>query len=170
MVCSITLTSVALPSAAFADEYDTKIQQQDQKINALTSQMSDAEAKVAAIENDMVETAKQIDTLTAKKNKLSSEVSKLYSEISDLNVRIQKREVQMTKQARDVQVNGQSDSIIDAVLDADSVADAIGRVQAVSTMMSANNELLEQQKEDKATVEKKTKNVEKQIAELEACL
>ena len=29
-------------------------------------------------------------------------------------------------------------------------------------------ELLEQQKEDKATVEKKTKNVEKQIAELEA--
>ncbi|EKI7639471.1 CHAP domain-containing protein [Enterococcus faecalis] len=168
MVCSITLTSVALPSAAFADEYDTKIQQQDQKINALTSQMSDAEAKVAAIENDMVETAKQIDTLTAKKNKLSSEVSKLYSEISDLNVRIQKREVQMTKQARDVQVNGQSDSIIDAVLDADSVADAIGRVQAVSTMMSANNELLEQQKEDKATVEKKTKNVEKQIAELEA--
>ncbi|MGQ7644400.1 coiled-coil domain-containing protein, partial [Streptococcus suis] len=78
------------------------------------------------------------------KNKLSSEVSKLYSEISDLNVRIQKREVQMTKQARDVQVNGQSDSIIDAVLDADSVADAIGRVQAVSTMMSANNELLEQ--------------------------
>lgn len=168
MVCSITLTSVALPSAAFADEYDTKIQQQDQKINALTSQMSDAEAKVAAIENDMVETAKQIDTLTAKKNKLSSEVSKLYSEISDLNVRIQKREVQMTKQARDVQVNGQSDSIIDAVLDADSVADAIGRVQAVSTMMSANNELLEQQKEDKATVEKKTKNVEKQIADLEA--
>lgn len=168
MVCSITLTSVALPSAAFADEYDTKIQQQDQKINALTSQMSDAEAKVAAIENEMVETAKQIDTLTAKKKKLSLEVSKLYSEISDLNVRIQKREVQMTKQARDVQVNGQSDSIIDAVLDADSVADAIGRVQAVSTMMSANNELLEQQKEDKATVETKTKNVEKQIAELEA--
>ena len=73
-----------------------------------------------------------------------------------MNVRIQKREVQMTKQARDVQVNGQSDSIIDAVLDADSVADAIGRVQAVSTMMSANNELLEQQK-DKATVEKKTR-------------
>ena len=32
MVCSITLTSVALPSAAFADEYDTKIQQQDQKL------------------------------------------------------------------------------------------------------------------------------------------
>ena len=66
-----------------------------------------------------------------------------------MNVRIQKREVQMTKQARDVQVNGQSDSIIDAVLDADSVADAIGRVQAVSTMMSANNELLEQQKKTK---------------------
>ena len=67
MVCSITLTSVALPSAAFADEYDTKDSTTRSKINALTSQMSDAEAKVAAIENDMVETAKQIDTLTAKR-------------------------------------------------------------------------------------------------------
>ena len=72
-----------------------------------------------------------------------------------MNVRIQKREVQMTKQARDVQVNGQSDSIIDAVLDADSVADAIGRVQAVSTMMSANNELLEQQKKTKRLLKRK---------------
>ena len=61
----------------------------------------------------------------------------------------------MTKQARDVQVNGQSDSIIDAVLDADSVADAIGRVQAVSTMMSANNELLEQQKKTKRLLKRK---------------
>ena len=67
MVCSITLTSVALPSTAFADEYDTKDSTTRSKINALTSQMSDAEAKVAAIENDMVETAKQIDTLTAKR-------------------------------------------------------------------------------------------------------
>ena len=125
--------------------------------------MSDAEAKVAAIENDMVETAKQIDTLTAKKNKLSSEVSKLYSEISDLNVRIQKREVQMTKQARDVQVNGQSDSIIDAVLDADSVADAIGRVQAVSTMMSANNELLEQQKKTKRLLKRKQRMLKNKL-------
>ena len=80
-----------------------------------------------------------------------------------MNVRIQKREVQMTKQARDVQVNGQSDSIIDAVLDADSVADAIGRVQAVSTMMSANNELLEQQKEDKATVERKQRMLKNKL-------
>ncbi|MGC2991139.1 PcsB-like coiled-coil domain-containing protein, partial [Enterococcus faecalis] len=79
------------------------------------------------------------------------------------NVRSDKREVQMTNQAREDQVNGQSDSIIDAVLDADSEADAIGRVQAVSTILSANNELQEQQKEDNATVEKITKNVEKQI-------
>ena len=80
-----------------------------------------------------------------------------------MNVRIQKREVQMTKQARDVQVNGQSDSIIDAVLDADSVADAIGRVQAVSTMMSANNELLEQQKKTKRLLKRKQRMLKNKL-------
>ena len=69
----------------------------------------------------------------------------------------------MTKQARDVQVNGQSDSIIDAVLDADSVADAIGRVQAVSTMMSANNELLEQQKKTKRLLKRKQRMLKNKL-------
>ena len=56
-----------------------------------------------------------------------------------------------------------SDSIIDAVLDADSVADAIGRVQAVSTMMSANNELLEQQKKTKRLLKRKQRMLKNKL-------
>ncbi|MGG7017689.1 UNVERIFIED_CONTAM: CHAP domain-containing protein, partial [Pseudomonas aeruginosa] len=47
-------------------------------------------------------------------------------------------------------------------------ADAISRVQAVSTIVSANNDLMQQQKEDKqAVVDKKAEN-EKKVKQLEA--
>ncbi len=60
-----------------------------------------------------------------------------------------------------------STTMLDAVLDADSVADAISRVQAVSTIVSANNDLMQQQKEDKqAVVDKKLKT--RKMKQLEA--
>ena len=54
-----------------------------------------------------------------------------------------------------MQVNGQSTNFIDAVLEADSLTDIIGRVQAMTTIVNANNDLVEQQKRDKEDVEQK---------------
>ncbi|EOH96163.1 hypothetical protein UAY_03073 [Enterococcus moraviensis ATCC BAA-383] len=167
MVCSITLTSVALPMAAVADDYDTKIEQQDEIINGLKTKESEAATKLAAIESDMLTTATKIDELTAKKKTLKNEITKLYSEISDLNVRIQKREVQMRNQARDVQVSGTSTNYLDVIVNSESISDAISRVQGITTLVNANNELLEQQTSDKEDVEKKSETVETQISVLE---
>lgn len=167
MVCSVTLTTVALPLAAVADDYDTKIEQQDNIINDLKTKESQAAAKLAEIESDMLETATKIDELTAKKKTLKNEITKLYNEISDLNVRIQKREVQMRNQARDVQVSGSSTSYFDVILNSESIGDAISRVQGITTLVNANNDLLEQQTNDKEDVEKKSKKVETQISVLE---
>ena len=167
MVCSITLSAAALPIAAVADDYDTKIEQQDEIINGLKTKESEAATKLAAIEADMLSTATKIDELTDKKKTLKDEITTLYGEISDLNVRIQKREVQMRNQARDVQVSGTSTSYLDVILNSESISDAISRVQGISTLVKANNDLLEQQNSDKKEVEKKTKTVETQISVLE---
>jgi len=167
MVCSITLTSAAVPMAAIADEYDTKIDQQDVIINGLKTKESEAAAKLATIESDMLTTATKIDELTAKEKTLKDEITTLYGEISDLNVRIQKREVQMRNQARDVQVSGSSTSYLDVILNSESISDAISRVQGITTLVNANNDLLEQQNSDKKDVEDKTKTVESQISVLE---
>ncbi|WP_347564882.1 peptidoglycan DL-endopeptidase CwlO [Enterococcus sp. DIV0212c] len=167
MVCSVTLTSVALPSAAIADDYDTKIEQQNEIINGLKTKETEAATKLAAIESDMLTTATKIDELTEQKKTLKDEITTLYGEISDLNVRIQKREVQMRNQARDVQVSGSSSSYLDVVLNSESISDAINRVQGITTLVKANNDLLEQQTSDKKEVEKKTKTVETQISVLE---
>ncbi|KAF9404283.1 hypothetical protein HW555_014415, partial [Spodoptera exigua] len=162
-----TLTSIALPSTVIADEYDTKIDQQTEIINGLKTKESEAAAKLATIESDMLATAAKIDELSDKKDELTKEIKALYNEISDLNVRIQKREVQMRNQARDVQVSGASTSYLDVIVNSESIADAISRVQGISTLVSANNDLLKQQNTDKEDVEKKSDNVETQISVLE---
>lgn len=167
MVCSVTLTSIALPSTVIADEYDTKIDQQTEIINGLKTKESEAAAKLAAIESDMLTTAAKIDELSDKKDDLTTEIKALYNEISDLNVRIQKREVQMRNQARDVQVSGSSTSYLDVIVNSESIADAISRVQGISALVNANNDLLKQQNTDKEAVEKKSANVETQISVLE---
>ncbi|MBR9930381.1 hypothetical protein KE480_15675 [Enterococcus sp. 079] len=104
---------------------------------------------------------------------MRQESAQLVKDIADLQERIEKREDTIQKQAREAQVSNTSSNYIDAVLNADSLADAIGRVQAMTTMVKANNDLMEQQKQDKKAVEdKKAENDAKlkELAENQAAL
>ncbi|SJZ55166.1 N-terminal domain of peptidoglycan hydrolase CwlO-containing protein [Pilibacter termitis] len=165
MLSTITLTTIAQSSNAFvtADEYDTQIQQKEAEINNLKTQESAAQAEVDKVQA-------QVDATIAKSEKLKEESAKLEKtskalskEVNSLNDRIVKRRDTIDKQARSVQTSGTSTNYLDVILDAESISDAIARVQAVSKIVSANNELLAQQKEDKRVVEEKQKENTKQI-------
>ena len=104
---------------------------------------------------------------------MRKESAQLKQEIKDLQERIEKREATIQKQARETQVKNTSSNYIDAVLNADSLADAVGRIQAMSTIVKANQDLVQQQKEDKQAVEaKKAENEAKQkeLADNQAAL
>lgn len=166
MVCTVALTSFVVPSFVKADEYDSKIKQQETVIDGLKTKESEAASKLTTIEADMTTTTNKIDELTGKQETLTKEIKTLYTEISDLNVRIQKREVQMRNQARDVQVSGTSTNYLDVLVNSESISEAISRAHGISTLVKANNSLLEQQNEDKQEVEDKTKTVETQLSVL----
>ncbi len=157
LVSSIALTSVVAPTLVAADDFDSKIEQKDQEISNLKNQQADAQAQIKALENDVAAINEKAEALLTQQSTLHADSEKLQKEIDDLNVRIEKREKAIQEQARDVQVNGQSTNFIDAVLEADSLTDAIGRVQAMTTIVSANNELVQQQKADQETVKTKKK-------------
>lgn len=162
MICSLTLSAVALPAISNADEVDSKIQQKDQTISGLKSQEADAQNQLASVQNEVASINEKAQTLIAEQGKLRSTSTKLEKEITQLTKRIDKREKAIQNQARDVQVNGNSTSYMDAILNAKSVSDAITRVTAMSTIVNANNDLVKQQQEDKKAVEtKKTENEQK---------
>ena len=163
---TVFFSGISLATVAQADEYDTKIEQQDKKINDLKAKEEEAENSLAKVEAEIFKTTTSIDELTAKKNILTEEVKKMYDEISDLNIRIQKREDQMKKQARDVQISG-STGYLEVLVNSESLPDALNRIQGINKLVSANNDLLTQQTNDKKEVEEKSKQTEIQVADLE---
>lgn len=53
------------------------------------------------------------------------------------------------------------------ILNAESISDAVGRVQAISSILTANNDLVKQQKEDKKLVETKKVDIQKNLVAVE---
>ena len=89
------------------------------------------------------------------------------SEIADLKVAIEKRNHQLKEQARDVQVNQLNNSVVEAILTADSLNEAVGRAMAVTTLVNANNEIIEKQQVDQAKLEELSLEAQEKLATIE---
>ncbi len=170
------LTILALSSALLigpvltvqADEYDTKIQEQTEKITNLESEQQVAQNTLTALENQITRIETEIAETAAKKVKEEERLNEINLEIADLKVAIEKRNKQLEEQARNVQVNQSSSSIIEAVLTADSLNEALGRAMAVTTIVNANNEIIEKQKEDQEQLENLSEEAKQRLMTIEA--
>lgn len=167
LACSLLFTVVAAPAIAFADDFDTQIEQKNKEITELQSKQAALQSQISSLEAEVAGINAKAQELFAKKETLTKETEQLQQEIADLEVRIERREEAIRNQARDVQVNGSQTTLIEAVINADSITDAIGRVQAMSTIVNANNDLVTQQKEDKQAVEDKKIENETKLGEIQ---
>ncbi|SAM77092.1 NlpC/P60 family lipoprotein [Enterococcus faecium] len=166
LVCTIAVSAV--PSIALADNYDQQIQEKDQKISDLQGKQSDVQTQIDGLTSEIATVSGKVKDLEAKQDQLNKDTMKLQEKIATLKVRIAKRNEVIKNQARDTQVKGQASSYVSAVLEADSLSDVIGRVQAMSTMVKTNHSLMEQQKADEKAVEEKVKDNETKVAEIQA--
>ena len=89
-------------------------------------------------------------------------LKKLEGEITELSKNIVARNESLENQARSAQTNGTATSYINTIINSNSITEAISRVAAMSEIVSANNKMLQQQKEDKKAI------AEKQVANNEA--
>ncbi|WP_137663242.1 CHAP domain-containing protein [Enterococcus hulanensis] len=165
LVCTIAVSAV--PSIALADNYDQQIQEKDQKISDLQGKQSDVQTQIDGLTSEIATVSEKVKDLEAKQDQLNKDTMKLQEKIATLKVRIAKRNEVIKSQARDTQVKGQATNYVSAVLEADSLSDVVGRVQAMSTMVKANHSLMEQQKADEKAVEEKVKDNETKVAEIQ---
>lgn len=166
LVSTFVLAAIA-PTAVLADEYDQKIQQQDQAISGIKSKEADVESQITSLQNEVATLNEKAQTLLSQQVKLRDTSQQLGEEIAQLSKRIEKRQVAIQNQARDVQVNGTKANYMDAVLGAESISDAVTRVRATATIMSANNDLVKQQQTDKKEVEAKKADNEMKMQEIQ---
>lgn len=173
IVSTVLAGTLVAPIATFADNYDSQIEQKNSEINDLKSKQSEAQDQIDRLETSINKINKKADELLKEQSTLREETVQLQKDIEVLTERIAKREEAIRNQARDVQVNNQSSVYVKALLDATSFSDALGRLKAMTTIVNANNDLVNQQKADKKAVEdKKAENEAKQeeIAKNQATL
>ncbi|MEW4354879.1 peptidoglycan hydrolase PcsB [Streptococcus pneumoniae] len=165
-ITSILLSTIVLSQGASlatvaADSTDDKIAAQESKINNLTAQQQSAQSQVDQIQGQVSTIQAQQEKLQAENEKLEAESKRLEGEIETLSKNIVARNESLANQARSAQTSGTATSYINTIINSKSITEAVSRVSAMSEIVSANNKMLEQQKQDKeAIAEKQIENNE----------
>ncbi|GGC84906.1 coiled-coil domain-containing protein [Enterococcus wangshanyuanii] len=167
IVGMMTATGALAPISAMAETADKKIEQQDKEISALKEKQKSVTTQITTLEEEISSIYDKGIELNRQKTSLTEESEQLKKDIKALDVRINKRTEAIQNQGRNVQVNGQGTQILDMILNSESISDAVGRVQAISSILTANNDLVKQQKEDKKLVETKKADIQTNLDAVE---
>ena len=162
LLSTVLVSQGAILSTVKADNTDDKIAAQDSKISSLTAQQAEAQKQVDQIQEQVSAIQTEQEKLQAENETLQAESKQLEGEITELSKNIVARNASLENQARSAQTNGTATSYINTIINSNSITEAISRVAAMSEIVSANNKMLEQQKEDKKDI------AEKQVANNEA--
>ena len=162
LLSTVLVSQGAVLSSVKANTTDEKIAAQDSKISELTTQQKEAQKQVDEIQTKVSAIQSEQEKLQSENEKLQEESKKLEGEIAELSKNIVARNESLENQARSAQTNGTATSYINTIINSDSITEAISRVAAMSEIVSANNKMLQQQKEDKKAIS------EKQVANNEA--
>ena len=162
LLSTVLVSQGAVLSSVKANTTDEKIAAQDSKISELTTQQKEAQKQVDEIQTKVSAIQSEQEKLQSENEKLQEESKKLEGEITELSKNIVARNESLENQARSAQTNGTATSYINTIINSNSITEAISRVAAMSEIVSANNKMLQQQKEDKKAI------AEKQVANNEA--
>ena len=155
LLSTVLVSQGAVLSSVKANTTDEKIAAQDSKISELTTQQKEAQKQVDEIQTQVTAIQTEQEKLQTENENLQEESKKLEGEITELSKNIVARNESLENQARSAQTNGTATSYINTIINSNSITEAISRVAAMSEIVSANNKMLQQQKEDKKAIAKK---------------
>ena len=175
--CSLFMTQPAALADSLKDLKNEK-QQLEQKKNQLNSTISEKKsditenqttqeqllAQIQSLDSKIIETDSQIDSVLGDIKRTSLEIEKLHANIKKLEKQIAERDELIKERLRAVQESGGSVNYLDVLLGASSFADFIDRFSAVNTLMDADKKILQEQADDKKSLEVQKTSVEEKLA------
>lgn len=144
-----------------------QIEHKTNKIGELQNEQDNLEAQVEKLDLAVEDAINKITAKNAEIEATNKEVEVLKGEIVVLEERIAKRNELLKDRARSLQLSGGTVSYMDVLLGAQSFSDFIDRVSAVTTIVQADKDILEQHENDKLELETKQKQVESKLALLQ---
>jgi peptidoglycan hydrolase CwlO-like protein len=127
----------------------------DAQIAAAEATIANAQASSQDAQAALNTLQASVDEAKAKAEQLKAESIATNAQIMDLKKKIDLRNESLKTQARSAQTNGSLSSYINTVLNSKSLTDVVQKVTAMSQVVKASNEMMQQQKKDEAALEVK---------------
>jgi len=128
---------------------------------SLNQEMQRLDSEIVSLESEIAKNNNEIE-------KKENEIAQLNSEIGELEKRIRKRQQFLMDRARAIQQTGGLISYIDVLLGANSFTDFISRLSALTSIVQADKNILEEHKKDQEELKGKKALVEEDKAKLES--
>lgn len=142
-----------------SDNLRGNINEAEQEMQSLESEKQVLTEDIAEIQSNIDQVLGQIKEQEEEIARLEEEIDQLNNEIEILKDKIEKRNVALAGQAREVQTTGSPQNVIDIILSADSLTDLIGQMEVINLLVNNNNSIMEDQIADQKQVEGKAEEV-----------
>ncbi|MGY3765307.1 murein hydrolase activator EnvC family protein [Vagococcus vulneris] len=161
--CLVTMTHASI---ANAETIDKKIENEDKVINKLSDDKDNSDRKLSDIDASIITLTQEADQLLSDKVTLEKEANQLAIDIEGLQKAIQKRTEKIEDQVRSTQVNQNEQDIVNVILESSSVSDAISRTVAYTKLVTANNDIVQEQKKDQEELAQKQIDLQTKLDEI----
>ncbi|MBC1984820.1 peptidoglycan DD-metalloendopeptidase family protein [Listeria booriae] len=145
---------------------DESIHEKEHEVSVLESKQVSAAAELEALVKSITETNAKLQKQQQEVAVTNAEVTKLKGEIKELQNNIQERFDLLKDRARAIQVNGNSQAYVNVILASDNFSDFIDRATMVTTLVSADKDIMAEQKKDENKLSSKQKETETKLASL----
>lgn len=145
-----------------ANQVKNQINDKQSSINNLEAEKANLQTKVAELQKNLDELMAQLQEQEAKLQEINAKIEALQARIAELEDLIAQRTEKLNSQARLIQTQASMADFVTIIATADNFSDMVGKITVVSKLVTANNDTLTQQENDKAEVEKNKAMVEEE--------
>lgn len=170
IICSVLALSISLGGIAFATPdtsgYDSSISTIQQQMTANSERKAGVQTEIKELEGQVATVNGQVADLDSKLNHFDSEIGKTESELNAAKKRYDERKASM-KSRVEVMYKNRSTGYARVVLGSENVRDFFKRIHMVKNVVDKDNQEIAQLKADREIIDRKSRELRSQRAELE---
>ena len=150
-----------------AQTIEEKIKEKNDKIETIVKDQKSAKIYLTDLDNKITQLENKYQKVLKEKNTSEKKLTEINQKITTLEEKIHLRNKLIEEQARNAQVNQKSGSIISVMVNAESLSDAVTAAFGMTKLISASNEIMQAQIDDKESLDELKKEAEKKVIDAE---
>lgn len=151
------------PFSVFAQDIDATIKQKQERLQQLTQEESTVKHQIQSVIDEVVNLNSTQEQLNQEIEQIGETIAQQNLEIDRLNYMILKRDESARQQAKLIQTTDTVTHILDLLFTSESLLSFFERLDNMSRLMSASQEIMLAQKRDKEALEQLKQSLDEQF-------